>query len=97
MKLKKIQIKYKDYIDIIVPETFLFTFTLRITDEVLSDEKYRIKGKYIYDTVNTISASDILHHNFPKDASFIFKCDTNFEMRIPIENLECECIGEYNF
>ena len=97
MKVKKISIKYKDYIDITVPETFLFTFTLRNTYEVVSDEKYRMKGKYVYDTENTLTASDILHHNFPKEASFFFKCDTNFEMCIPLEDLECECVGEYNF
>ena len=96
MKVKKISIKYKDYIDITVPETFLLNFTIRIVDEVVS-EKYRMKGKYVYDTENTLTASDILHHNFPKEASFFFKCDKNFEMCIPLEDLECECIGEYNF
>ena len=96
MKVKKISIKYKDYIDITVPETFSLNFTNRIVDEVVS-EKYRMKGKYVYDTENTLTASDILHHNFPKEASFFFKCDKNFEMCIPLEDLECECIGVYNF
>lgn len=96
MKVKKISIKYKDYIDITVPETFSLNFTIRIVDEVVC-EKYRTKGKYVYDAENTITASDILHHNFPKDASFFFKCDKNFEMCVPLEDLECEYVGEYNF
>lgn len=95
MELKKISIKYRDLIDITVPGTFLFIYTLRSTDEVVSDEEYRTKGKYIYDTVNTITASDILHHNYPKGAIFTFNWGENLEICVPIDNLECKCIGEY--
>jgi hypothetical protein len=97
MKIKQISIKYKDYIDINVFESFPFPITIRTIDNVETDEEYRIKGKYVYDTTTVVTAGDILRHNYPKDACFILKMDTNYFLNIPLENLECKCVGEYNF
>jgi len=97
MKIKQISIKYKDYIDINVFESFPFDITIRTIDNVETDEEYRIKGKYVYDTTSVVTAGDILRHHYPNDACFILKIDSNYYLNIPLENLECKYIEDFEF
>ena len=87
MKQELINIKYEDYIDITVPETFSFKYVLGSTRQV-EDEKF------VYETVGDVTAYCILKHMFPEGAKFVIRLAPNLTIGIPLEDLECKSLGE---
>lgn len=88
MKQELINIKYKNYIDITVPATFSFKYVLKII--------HISEGiKFMCETVGDVTAYCILKGVFPEDAKFVISLTPDRKILIPLENLQCKSLGEF--
>ncbi|MBP3785614.1 MAG: hypothetical protein J6I32_03235 [Bacteroidaceae bacterium] len=86
--IRLIRLRYRDIIDMVVPETFVFKCEIKTTEEHDINDG---RGTFIYDSLIDLSARDItLRRKFPT-----IKANTFFNVGgflIPITEIFCEYI-----